>query len=67
MVKAKDIMHRETVARQRERVDGTAPGVILFRLTENYILMNEISEKTWNEELNKPFLVKIQLREKFSD
>ena len=25
--------------------------------TENYILMNEISEKTWNEELNKPFLV----------
>ena len=26
--------------------------------------MNEISEKTWNEELNKLFLVKIQLREK---
>ena len=26
--------------------------------------MNEISEKTWNEELNKPFLVKIQLRNK---
>ena len=26
--------------------------------------MNEISEKTWNEELNNPFLVKIQLRDK---
>ena len=26
-------------------------------------LLNEISEKTWNEELNKLFLVKIQLRE----
>ena len=25
--------------------------------------MNEISEKTWNEELNKLFLVKVQLRE----
>ena len=30
----------------------------LFRLTENSILMNEISEKIRNEELNKPFLVK---------
>ena len=28
--------------------------------------MNEISEKTWNEELSKPFLVQIQLREDFS-
>ena len=41
-------------------------GVILSTLTENYILMNEISEKTWNEELNKPFLVKIPLRENFT-
>ena len=70
----------ESVARQRERkkrfrdqccrvdveeVDGTVLGVILFRLTENYILMNEISEKTQNEELNKPFFVKIQLRENY--
>ena len=29
-------------------------------------LMNEISEKTWNEELNKLFLVKIQLRENYT-
>ena len=27
--------------------------------------MNEISEKTWNEELNKLFLVKIHLRENY--
>ena len=50
-------------SRWQRKVDGTVLGVIHFRLTENYILMNEISEKTWNEELNKPFLVKIQLRE----
>ena len=30
--------------------------VTLFRLTENSILVDEISEKTWNEELNKLFL-----------
>ena len=75
---SKDSMHREAVAWQREKkekvlwsvlqsrcprkVDGTASGVILFRLTENSILMNEISGKTWNEVLNKPLLVKIQLR-----
>ena len=45
------------------KVDGTVPGVILFRLTENSILMNEISEKTWNKELNKLLPVKIQFRE----
>ena len=78
---SKDSMHRETVARQRERekkekvlrsvlqsrfqrkVDGTVLGVILFKLTEKSILMNETSEKTWNEEHNKLFLVNIQLRE----
>ena len=76
----KDSMHRETVARQREReeregsvisvaepisrkVDRTVLGVILFRLTENSILINEISENILNEELNKLFLVNIQLRE----
>ena len=36
------------------------------RLTENYILMHEISENTWNEELNKLFLAKIQFRENYS-
>ena len=66
---SKESMHRETVARQREReevlqsrcqrsVDGTVLGVILFRLTENSILMNEISEDILNEELNKLFLMK---------
>ena len=40
-------------------------GVILFRLSENSILMDEISEKSLNEELNKLFLVKIQLRENY--
>ena len=30
--------------------------------SENSILMDEISEKSLNEELNKLFLVKIQLR-----
>ena len=50
-------------SRCQGKVDGTVLGVILFRLTENSILMNEIFEKTWNEELNELFLVKIQLRE----
>ena len=36
---------------------------MLFRLTENSILIDEISKKTWNEEHNKLFLVKIQLQE----
>ena len=61
LVKAKS-MHRETVAGQRERerrkrrfcdqccrVDADSQRIS--------ILMNEISEKTWNEELNRPFLV----------
>ena len=29
--------------------------------------MDEISEKTWNEELNKLFLVKIQVRENYTE
>ena len=72
-------MHRETVARQREKkdkvlwsvlqnrcqgkADGTVSGVILIRLTENSILMDEISDNIFREELNKLFLVKIQNRE----
>ena len=52
-------------SRCQRKVDGTVLGVILFRLTENPIQMNEISDKTWNEELNKLFLVKGQLRENF--
>ena len=66
--------HRETEKKEKVlwsvlqsrcqgKVDGTVLGVILFRLTENSFLMNEISQKTWNEELNKLFLVKIQFRE----
>ena len=74
MVKAKKTMHRETVARQREKkekvlcsvlqsrcqrkVDGTVLGVILFGLTEDSVLMNEISENALNEELNRIFLMK---------
>ena len=45
------------------KVDGTVFGVILSRLTENSILMNEIFGDTWNEELNKLFLVQIHFRE----
>ena len=52
-------------SRCQRKFDGTVLGGILFRLTENPIQMNEISEKTWNEELNKLFLVKSQLRENF--
>ena len=52
-------------SRCQGKVDGTALGVIIFRLTENTILMNEISENTLNEELNKLFLVKIQSKENY--
>ena len=52
-------------SRWRRKVDGTVSGVILFRLTENSVLMNEISEKTWNEEPNKLFLVKNSAQRKF--
>ena len=45
------------------KVDWTVLGVILFRLTENFILMNEISENTLNGELNKRLLVTIHFRE----
>ena len=40
-------------------------GVIPFRLSENSFLMDEISENILNEELNKLFLVKIQIREDY--
>ena len=46
------------------KVDGTVLGVILFRFTKNSILMNEISENTWNEELNKLLLVKKSIQRK---
>ena len=41
-------------------------GVILFRLSENSFLMDEISENTFDEELTKLFLVKIQFRENYT-
>ena len=50
-------------SRCQRKVDGTALGVILFGLTENSILMNEIPENTLNVELNRIILVKLQFRE----
>ena len=41
-------------------------GVILCRLSENSFLMDDISEKIFNEELNKLFLVKIRIREDYT-
>ena len=80
--KAKKACIGKPIARQRERkekvlwsvlqsrcqrkVDGTILGVIVFRLSENSILMDEISENIFNEELDKPFLVKIQIREDYT-
>ena len=40
-------------------------GVILFSLSENSALMDEISENIFNEELDKLSLVKIQFRENY--
>ena len=77
--KSKDSMHRATVARQRERRKINLCGQccrvhVKEKSTEQYeesfssdsensILMNEISEKISNEELNKLFLVKNQFRD----
>ena len=67
---AKPLQDRERERGKRRfcegKVDGTALRVILFRLTENSILMNEISENTLNVELNKLFLVKIHFRESYT-
>ena len=41
-------------------------GVILFRVTKNSILMNEISENILNEELDKLFLGNIQIGEDYT-
>ena len=49
-------------SRCRRKVNGSVPCFILFGLTENSILMNEIFENTLNEELSKLFLVKIQMK-----
>ena len=49
-----------------EEVEETVQGVILVRLTENSILVNEIFENTFNEKLNKLFMVKIQFRENYA-
>ena len=50
-------------SRCQDTVDGTVLGVVLFRLTENSFLMNDIFENILNEALNKLVLVKMQLRE----
>ena len=44
--------------RSQEEVEGTVQGDILVRL--HSVLMNEISENTLNEELNKLLVVKNQ-------
>ena len=51
-------------SRCQGKIDGTVSGGILFRLTENSVLMDEISENIFNEEL-KLFLQKIEFRENF--
>ena len=45
------------------KVDGTELGVVLFRFSENSVLMDDIFEKIFNEELNKLLLEKNQNRE----
>ena len=52
--------------RCQEGVEGTERGVIHIRLKENSILVNEISDNTLNEELNKLLMVKIQFGENYS-
>ena len=63
--KTEKVLSSVLQSRCQRKVDGTVLGVILFRLTENSILTDEISEKTWNEEFNRLFLVKIQLRDNY--
>ena len=52
--------------RCQRKVGGTILGVILFRLSENSIPMDEISENIFNEELDKLLLVKILFRENYT-
>ena len=63
--KTEKVLSSVLQSRCQRKVDGKVLGVILFRLTENSILTDEISEKTWNEEFNRLFLVKIQLRDNY--
>ena len=51
-------------SRCQKKVDGTVLGFTLFRLSENSILMDEISENIFNEELDKLLLVKISFQRK---
>ena len=71
-IESQESMHRKPIVRERERkekvlssvlqsrcqrkVDGTILGVILFRLSENSILMNEVSEKIFNERAQQAIL-----------
>ena len=52
-------------SRCQRKVDGTILGVLLIRLSENSIVMDEISENIFNEEVGKLLLVKIQFRENY--
>ena len=49
-------------SRCQRRVNGTV-FVWVWRVSENSFLMDEISKNIFNEELNKPFQRKIQIRE----
>ena len=63
----KQLLDREKEKKEKvlwSVLHGTEIGVILQRVTDNSILMIEISEYTWSEELNKLVLVKFQLRKK---
>ena len=42
-------------SRCQRKIDGTVLGVTVFRPSENAILMDEISENIFNEELDKLF------------
>ena len=59
-----DVKERSTERYQCESEESQK--ILFWRVTKNSTLMNEIFEDTWNEELNKLFLVKIQFRENFT-
>ena len=54
---------KKSRSRCQRKIDGAIFGVILFRLSENSILMDKISENIFNEELDKLLSVKILFRE----
>ena len=65
-LRKEEVLQSVLQSRCHRKVDGTILGVILFRLSEHSILMDETSENTLNEELTKLFLVKIQFKENYT-